>query len=156
MAKKSAGKKKSPVKKNPAVPFFWNSLLVMAYGVLLLLLIVNIYASTQMPDIFYGLNNKDPQAVVDFFKRVSKAPQFTQLFPEIKHTLLKHRKDIYKESDERREQIASLEKILEINPQSRDVLYSLYLLHESNGNTATALHYWEQAQLIDPQVKKIP
>ncbi len=121
------------------------------FGVLFLFLAINILFAVTLPnlDTFAGANST---GVVNFMKRTRTLPAFKNLFGEIKITFSAHEQEVYKDDRERRALITKLEEAIAINPKSRDVLYTLYLLYEKAGNTEKATEYLERAQAVDPKV----
>ena len=141
-------------KKKEEKPWLNHVGLTVLYGVLFFFLVANIILSQQFPSLYYSVIYEEKPALVEFFKRGKMLNSFQTLFPEIKSVFSEHEVEIYQEDRSRRELISQLETLLEKNPKSRDILYSLYLLYDREGNESKALEYLKLAQAIDPSVKQ--
>ncbi|HRN69985.1 MAG TPA: hypothetical protein PLS49_02260 [Candidatus Woesebacteria bacterium] len=122
------------------------------YGGLFLFLVINIVFSQQIAPLLMPFMSQDTPSVVRFLKQAKEIPDFRILYPEITHLFDSHKNEVFQDELQRKELIGKLEVMLQQNPQSRDVLYSLYLLHEKNGDVAKAQQYLQQAKNIDPGV----
>lgn len=122
------------------------------FGLLFLFLAMNILFAVSLPNIDPITSGKS-EGIVNFMRRARTLSPFQTLFPEIKFTFVNHELEVYKDDHDRRDMIDKLEKALTINPKSRDVLYSLYLLHDKAGNVEKASEYLQRSQEVDPAVK---
>jgi Tfp pilus assembly protein PilF len=74
------------------------------------------------------------------------------MFPENKLLFSQYEGEIYADERTNRELITTLEEVLVVNPKSRDVLYSLALLYDKNGDELQSAEYLRQARAVDPEV----
>src|SRR3989344_3093589 len=102
------------------------------FGIIFLFLLANILFAVSLPNIDSVVSGKS-EDIVNFMKRARTLTPFHALFPEIKSTFVAYEREVYKDDRERRIMISKLEGALTINPKSRDVLYSLYLLYDKSG-----------------------
>lgn len=121
------------------------------FGIVFIYLATNILFSVSLPAIDTVMSGKS-EDVVYFMKRARTLNSFHSLFPELKSIFLAHELEVYKDDRDRRTMISKLEEALIINPKSRDVLYSLYLLYDKSGSTAKAAYYLHRAQEVDPKM----
>jgi tetratricopeptide (TPR) repeat protein len=122
------------------------------YGVLFLFLAMNILFSQLVPQEYFQLWTEDKSSVIEFFKRARTLPAFQELFPENKNLFAQYEGDIYADERHTRDLIEKLEAALIVTPKSRDVLYSLSVLYEKNGDASKASEYLRRAREIDPEV----
>lgn len=120
--------------------------------VLSLFLLLNVAASQDMPPIYESLVTEQDGSLVSFLKTGKTVPEFKSLYPELRTLFRIHKDDIYAEDLTRRETILKLEALRVENPQSTEVLYSLYLLYQKDGDELKAQEALHQAQLLDPQL----
>lgn len=137
--------------KKSFIPWLIHIFTSVLFGILFLFLATNILFAISLPE-FGRVIDGDKESVVGFMKHVGSISAFTYLFPEMKSTFADHDVEVYKDDRERNAMITKLEKNLEINPKSRDVLYSLYLLYDKSGNDGKAAHYLRLAQEVDPKI----
>ncbi len=123
------------------------------FGVLFLFLATNILFAVSLPDLDTVMSGKK-EDVVHFMKRARTLTPFRKLFPEIKSTFVENELEVYKDDRDRRTLILKLEEALKVNPKSRDVLYSLYLLYDKSGDAEKAALYLQQAQEVDPTIDR--
>ncbi len=128
-------------------------LLSILYGGLFLFLVVNILFSQQFSPLYASLIKQEKASIVAFLKQSKDIQDFEMLYPEIKGMYEGHKNEIFADEIQRKALIQKLEILLQQNPNSRDVLYSLYLLHDKNGDTQIAQEYFHQAKQIDPGIK---
>lgn len=132
--------------------------LKLYFSVLLLLflffLLLNIFSSQQISSIYFQLMNNNRQATVEFLKRINKHPQFS-FFLETNRNIFNHflENEVFNEQRIKEEKIAQLKSLLQKNPKSRDIIYSLYLFNKDLGNNQQAEKYLKMAKQIDPEVK---
>lgn len=126
--------------------------LSVLYSALFLLLIINIIFSQQVATVSAPLLKQHEDAVIPFLKQAKETQNFTMIYPEITQLFENNKDEIFKDEIQRKALIEKLEVMLQQNPQSRDVLYSLYLLYDKNGHTEQAQKYLQEAKNIDPGV----
>lgn len=126
----------------------------VGYGILFFFLVMNILFSQQLPSLYFSIINEEAGAMVTFLKYGKDIPAFRLIASEIQDQFLLYGNEIYKEERHRQQLIQKLETLLAQNPQSRDVLYSLYLLYDRSGDEITAQHYFQRAKEIDPGIKQ--
>lgn len=122
------------------------------FGVLFLFLATNILFAVSLPDIDSMISDSNKE-LVDFMKRARKISSFQRVLYEMKTVFAAHEQEVYKDDRERQQKISRLEEILIINPKSRDVLYSLYLLYDKAGDEQKADEYLQRAKEVDPRVE---
>lgn len=124
---------------------------VFFFFFLALFLILNIVASQIISPVYFGLIYGGRKNSAVFLQRIRGLPMF-------ENELEKQRKiygeaiinDVFEEENAAQERIKNFERTLEKNTYSRDILYSLYLLHKQKGDDLTADKYLEQVREIDP------
>ncbi|MBI5127224.1 hypothetical protein HZA76_02090 [Candidatus Roizmanbacteria bacterium] len=115
---------------------------------------LEIFFSQQISPVFFGLVNNDRKAIVEFLREIRTLPQFSKqlnYFESVFGSSLKT--EVFSVEKAREEKIKKLEQMLEKNTQSRDILYSLYLLYKEKGDSLTAGKYLQLAKQVDPLVK---
>ncbi len=127
---------------------------IKAFGfyVLALFCFANLLFSQLVPDMYLQLIKEERSGLVEFMKKAKTLSQFKQLKPEIQETYSVYEKEVHADETKREKNIQKLEELLETNPDSRDILYSLYLLYEKDGNSQKAQEYLKKAKIIDPNV----
>lgn len=125
---------------------------VTGYGLLFFFLILNIIFSQDVPYLYIQLTQDNDSALTEFMKQAKEVPTFRGMLPEIKQAFAEREPAIYAEERARLALIVKLEEALKQNPQSSDILYSLYLLYERGGYVEQANGYLERARTIDPQL----
>lgn len=123
------------------------------YFLLFLFLGVNIFFSQNINNLFNEVINFNEKSVIDFLKKIKNEKYFqNQLlyFENIFQKPLKN--EVFREENERNEKIKKLEQILEKNPYSRDILYSLSLLYQQKGDEKKAKEYLKIINEIDPEI----
>jgi tetratricopeptide (TPR) repeat protein len=144
-------KKESEKKKN-WLPVTMHILKAISYGALFSFLLLNILFSQQIPLLSTPFLEEQNDAVITFLKLSKDKLYFQRILPEMRGLFQTHTEEIYADEKQRKELIQKLEGLLAQNPQSRDVLYSLYLLYQKNGDETTAQSYLQQAKSIDPGI----
>ena len=150
MGKKKSQKKEA--KPNPALKFIENAFILIVYFATVVFLAANIFAVLQTPQIYYDLISQKNGTIVKFFQIVKPLKSYLQLEPEIKKLYHDYDSLVFQDKYNRQKQIEVLTRILDENPKSRDVLYSLSLLYKAEGDDLRAESYLQQAKMIDPQV----
>ncbi|MBP7967748.1 hypothetical protein KAZ66_05785 [Candidatus Woesebacteria bacterium] len=125
---------------------------VTGYGLLFFFLILNVVFSQDIPSLYFQLTQDNSNALTDFMKQAKEVPAFRNLLPEIKQAFSEREPAIYAEERARLSLITKLETALKKNPQSSEILYSLYLLYDRGGYVEQANQYLERARSIDPQL----
>lgn len=127
-----------------------------AFGFYILVVfgLFNIFSSQFISEMYLQLLNGEQGAQVEFMKKAKTLPQFKTLKPEIQETYTIYQEEVYADEKKRREYIQKLETIAQSYPESRDVLYSLSLLYEKDGNIHKSQEYLQKAKAIDPNVGK--
>ncbi|MFH0979810.1 MAG: hypothetical protein V1803_02600 [Candidatus Roizmanbacteria bacterium] len=113
----------------------------------------NIFFSQKISFLFFGLINNNRKSVVEFMQKIRQTPVFDQqlkYFENVYGPSLKN--DVFTEEFERETKIKKLEQILQKNHQSRDILYSLYLLYKEKSDDLTAEKYLRLAKEVDPNI----
>jgi len=118
-----------------------------------LFLLLNIYFSQKIPPLYSKFVSEDKQAIITYLKQIKNLPifkkdlkKFSIIFGE------KIEKAVFLEEEERKIKIKKLETVLQKNPKSRDVLYSLYKLYQESGNYQLAEKYLQKAKEVDPVI----
>lgn len=135
-----------------------NITYLITFSLLSVFLIVNLWLSQSLPMNFFNLvTRQDKNDATLFLKKIKKQSDFS--------TQLLYFKDLYGENiqsavfeDEeiRKNEIASLQGILEKNQNSRDALLRLAALFYLEDDTSSSLKYYDRAREIDPQIKIAP
>lgn len=121
---------------------------------LTLFLIINISYSQKISSLFFGLANNDKIQTVRFLQKIRNTKNFNQQLKYYENIFGPSLKtEVFNKEIQREAKIKELEQILDKNPQSRDVLYSLYLLYLEKEEKTTAEKYLRSANQIDPDVK---
>lgn len=144
--------KKKQYSNESLMSWFTHIAQAVTYGLLFMFLISNILYSQIMPDAYFQLLQGSDDAFISIIKRAKDTQYFTRLLPEIHNTVAGHEADIFADTHERKAQIDTLKQTLILNPQSRDVLYALYLLYKQEGDMSRAEEYLDQARQIDPTI----
>ena len=123
---------------------------VSGYGLIFFFLILNIIFSQDIPLLYFQLAQENGNALTEFMKQAKEIPAFRTILPEIKQAFSEREPSIYAEERSRLAMIVKLEEALKQNPQSSEILYSLYLLYDRGGYVEQANMYLERARSIDP------
>ncbi len=111
-------------------------------------LLANIIFSQNFSEIFFRLVNFEKKSVVNFLEKIRQEKNF---FSQLKYFENFYGEEIknqvFQKENEKKQTIKKLEQILEKNPKSIDVLYSLFLLTNDK-------KYFQQAKSIDPEIKE--
>ncbi len=144
--------KKKKYSNDSLMSWFTHITLAITYGLLFMFLIANILYSQIMPNEYFQLLQGNDGSFVSIIKRGKDTVFFEKLFPENKNTIAAKEADIFADTHQRKAQIEILKQTLTINPESRDVLYALYVLYKNDGQTEAAQEYLDKARQIDPKV----
>jgi len=150
MGKKKSQKKET--KPNLVLKLIKSASILIVYFAAVVFLAINIFALSQTPQIYYDLISQKNGTIVKFFQIVKPLKSYLQLEPEIKKLYHDYDSLVFQDKYNRQKQIEVLTRILDENPKSRDVLYSLSLLYKAEGDDLRAESYLQQAKTIDPQV----
>ena len=133
--------------KNIIPPF-----LVFILGVFL---VMNVISSQNISPIYQGLIDGDKSAVIAYLLKIKDIPALRSEVVKYANAYGRSVTDeVYKDEMERKSSIVRLEKLLRLNPKSRDVLYALYKLEKQNGRAEEAESYLQRARSIDPRIKE--
>ena len=144
--------KKKNYSNDSLMSWFAHITLAITYGLLFMFLIANILYSQIMPNEYFDLLQGKDESFVSIIKRSKDTGFFERLLPENKKTIAAKEADIFADTHQRKAQIEILKQTLTLNPESRDVLYALYLLYKSEGQLSTAQEYLDRARQIDPKI----
>ena len=118
-------------------------------------LIFNLVLSQLISPLYFQLVKEDKKTVASFLNKIKNLtifPSFLEMNKKIYGNSLEQ--DVFAEDNKRKETIAEFESLLQKNPQSRDILYNLYLLYNEDGNKTKAAEYLMKAKEIDPLYRK--
>jgi len=128
-------------------------LIIFSSFLSVLFLIINIYFSQSIPSLYQEVVDNKKEAVISYLKKIKKQPffrselkKFSQVFDQ---SIIK---EVFFEDEERRIKIQKINKALRKNPKSRDLLISLAILYQEDGNNKLAKEYFNKAQEIDPDL----
>jgi hypothetical protein len=153
MNKKKKTKKKelkNQVPKKIIFNNFYNSIIIIS---LLLFLILNVYLSQTISPLYEKLTNNDKKATIEYLKKIKTLPyfktelkKFTNIFGQ---SIVK---EVSFDDEQRKIKIKKLEEALKKNPKSRDVLISLAILYQEDGNERLAREYFNKVKEVDPNL----
>lgn len=129
--------------------------LLGAYVVTSMFVTLNILVSQYIPDQFTAIAQGEMSAILETIREGRVLHQFQPLFGEVKGLMREYDEDIFSQDRDRRSTISSLEALLFKYPESRDLLVSLSLLYEKEGDIVRSQEYLKRAQLLDPEVGKV-
>jgi len=153
MNKKKKTKKKelkNQIPKKITFNHFFSFLFIIF---LLLFLILNVYLSQTISPLYEKLTNNDKKATIEYLKKIKTLPYFkTELkkFTNIFNQSIV--KEVFFEDQQRKIKIKKLEEALKKNPKSRDVLMSLAILYQEDGNEKLAREYFNKVKEVDPNL----
>ena len=120
---------------------------------LVFFLLLNIFASQKISQLYFQLINNNRQATVAFLKKINKLPLFSFfLNTNIKIYDRWLENEVFSEQRMKEEEMAQLQALLTKNPKSRDIIYRLYLLNKDLGNNQQAGKYLRMVKEIDPNI----
>ncbi|MFN4212990.1 MAG: hypothetical protein ACK4FL_03475 [Microgenomates group bacterium] len=127
---------------------------ILFFIIIFSILFINLIYSQKIPPLYLRLINNDRQAAIEFLQKIKNLPQFPQEFEKYKKIYGERVEDeVFAKERERKQMIKNLEQMLEKNPKARDVLYSLFLLYEEDGDKTKAMEYLIKAREVDPEIK---
>lgn len=115
-------------------------------------LYMNISAVMAIPSLYSQVADRDEEAMIVFFRKAKSSKEFRELFPEIQQLFVSLENKVYAEDRSRQDEIAYFESLLSYNPNARDVLYTLSLLYEKQGNSVKSAEYLARARVVDPTI----
>ena len=128
--------------------------LYLIFVVLAFFLAANISASAQISPLLGKLQQNDFEGAVLYLRSIKKLSVFSSEYARFKKIYGDRLYPaVFQEDTLRKNKIRDLERVLPKNPQSRDILYTLYLYYKASGDKEKAQAYLRQAQTIDPTVK---
>jgi|GEM_PF-1316102 len=145
-------KKKQKLVDEKLIVFLQTSVKIIAFGAVALFVVMNVWSSQYVPQLFFDLANGGEKSIVQVLIKAKDVPQFEDLFPEIRQVVADNVDAIYKESNDRSVQIKKLEALLQSNPESPEILYALHILYKANKDAVRADVYLQRARMIDPQI----
>jgi hypothetical protein len=117
--------------------------------------VANVFASQTVSPLYGQIVNGDEKAVVSFLKKTKMLPEYQSLFAtQLNIYGVDLQNEVYSEEKKRQYMITHLEPLLQKNPKSRDVLYTLSMLYRQEGNVQMAEKYRILAEEVDPMVGK--
>ncbi len=149
--KEKKGRKK--ITQNNSWKTILSVFLLIFLGVFLLL---NIYYSQNLSPLLISLTKKnDYQSVVSYLKKIEGTKYFSEELKKYQRIygdrLLT---DVFADKVKIEKTIKEFERLLKVNPNSRDLLYWLYRLNKMIGNQEKAKEYINKAREIDPMIKE--
>lgn len=136
--------------KNPTPAVF-----IMVVFIGFIFLGINMFSSQNLSPVFFGLIQNNRKSTVDYLQKIIDTDNFAHqidYFKNIYGNSLKN--EVFAAKIKRDKEINKLEQILTKNAQSRDILYSLYLLNKENKNLSIAERYFRKAKQVDPDIHK--
>lgn len=142
---------------SPASQYVLKKLLKIGlYGVLFVLLVLNIAASQFLPTSYFSFVEGDRASAVELLKAVKFLPEFTILADRQREIYGENiDSELFTTEKNRAIKIMHLEQLLAEYPKSRDILYGLSVLYADEGDTAKAQMYMKKARAIDPMAGKL-
>ena len=114
---------------------------------------VNIASSLQYPELLTDLLDSKVFATTIFLKKIRYHRSFDGQFSiALDKFGISLSEAVFQDERLRQDQISRLETVLSKNPQSRDVLIKLALLHLKNDNLIASRDYYQRAKQIDPWI----
>lgn len=142
----------------PTQKHFLKPLISIIFAILTIFLILNILYSQNISPLYFTLVSEDKKAVVNFLKKIKLLPDknyFKDQLAEYKGIYGDSiRDDVFKDDKNRQESIKEMQKLLEKSPNSRDLLYNLYLLEKEEGNKTQSQIYLQKAKEIDVNINE--
>jgi tetratricopeptide (TPR) repeat protein len=116
-------------------------------------LFLNLLYSQLISPLYPQFVNESKNTVVEYLKKIKTLSSFEiqlNVFENIYGRGIKE--EVFQEDLVRNQKIKKLEQVLEKNPNSRDVLYSLYQLYWEKGDSLTAGKYLKLIKEVDPNI----
>ena len=128
---------------------------VFFFLLIFLYISANIFYSQNISPLYFQLAKENRDGVVDFLSKIKSLPVFeTFLVMNTNVYGYSLEKEVFAESLKRKQSIDEHEILLQKNPESRDVLYNLYILYLEESNQTKAMEYLKKAKGIDPSIEK--
>jgi tetratricopeptide (TPR) repeat protein len=120
---------------------------------ILTFLFLNLISSQFISPLYSQVVNGNKKATISFLEKIKTFSEFQKILEMNKNIYGNGiETEVFRQEDEKKLLINNLEQKLLINPKARDVLYSLYLLYQDQGDHLTAQKYFQQAKVIDPDI----
>ena len=116
-------------------------------------LFLNLLYSQLISPLYPQFVNESKNTVVEYLKKIKTLSSFEiqlNVFENIYGRGIKE--EVFQEDLVRNQKIKKLEQVLEKNPNSRDVLYSLYQLYWEKGDSLTAGKYLKLIKEVDHKI----
>jgi len=141
----------------PKVKYLYITLqkvsLVFCYFLLIIFLFLNIFTSQQISSLYFQIANNQKTARLKFLVYLRSSPLFEQFYQVAKNSYGQGINEVvFDDKIKLQNQIFKMQKLLQLNPKQKNILYNLYLLYQLK-NTNLAREYLHKAQLIDPMIK---
>ncbi|NTU72654.1 hypothetical protein HGB07_00550 [Candidatus Roizmanbacteria bacterium] len=105
--------------------------------------------------LYFQMVNGNKSAVVTWLKYMEQDPHFNELLTAQKAEYGNYIEwEVSKTQGERTQRIDQLEKALQLNPKSRDILVALARLYKLSNQQEKSDSYLQQAQAVDPTVER--
>lgn len=118
---------------------------------LVLFLILNLHSSQNISYLYEKLINSNKKATIEYLKKIKSLSIFQKELKKFTNIFGKSIvKEVFFDDQQRKIKIKKLEEVLKKNPQSRDVLISLAILYQEDGNDQLAKEYLKKAKEVDP------
>ena len=154
MTKKKNKKLKKTVDKKNNLGFKKLFLVKVFFSLLIFFFLsFNVFFSQNIPPLYQKLVNEERKAVIEYLKSIKSLPFFkTELkkFAAIFGRQIVN--EVFFEDQQRKIKIKKLEEALKKNPKSRDVLMSLAILYQEDGNEKLAREYFNKVKEVDPNL----
>lgn len=126
---------------------FWG----LIHFVLLIILSYNIVLSQTISSLYGKFVQDEKNSIGEVLSSIQPLPEFNKLYLIYKNKYgLKVESEVFAEEKKDRLFQSDLEKILEQNPQSRDVNYNLSQILKKEGENGTT--YLIRAREVDPEI----
>jgi len=121
---------------------------------IILFLTFNVISSQSISPLYFNFVNNNEPSTISFLKKIKTLPDYKYILDMNTNLFGSSVKvEILRQENQKKDMINNLEQQLDINPKSRDVLYSLYRLNLSEGNHSLANDYLRKAKEVDPSLK---
>lgn len=128
---------------------------ILAYGVLLVYLGLNLGASQIVSPLYFQMLSGEKESYISFLTAIKTLPEFDQKLILYKNLFGSDvEAKVFAQDNERDALIKKLERFIEKGPNQRDILYSLYLLYLDKGDLNRADVYLKKAKDVDPTIKQ--
>ncbi|HLL60434.1 MAG TPA: hypothetical protein VK338_01845 [Candidatus Nitrosocosmicus sp.] len=117
--------------------------------------IINMAVSQMVSPLFFNLvtYNNNPEYAADLLYKIKKQPEYNSQLEYFKEQFgPEFEKELAKNSSIRRKEITRLERLLQYNQKSRDILIQLAILNYYENDNAQTKFYYNKAKEIDPGI----